>query len=60
MISKIITWLKKKDNYVYVIILLIGIVIATYKYDFLSAIIVFGGLIIFSIILGLLIRLFIK
>jgi hypothetical protein len=53
-------YLKDKKNLPYFIMLIIGIIIATYKYDFLSALIGFGIIILFGIVMGLLIRLFIK
>jgi len=59
MSSKLIFWFKKKDNYIYVLMLIVGIIIASYKYSFISAIIGFGIIILFGILLGFLIRLFI-
>jgi hypothetical protein len=58
--SSMLEYLKDKKNLPYFIMLIIGIIIATYKYDFLSALIGFGIIILFGIVMGLLIRLFIK
>jgi len=55
-----IKYLKDKKNIPYYIMLVLGIAIATYKYSFLGAIIGFGIIILFGIVVGLLIRLFIK
>ncbi len=60
MISKLIAWLKKKDNYIYIIMLTLGVIIATYKYDLLSAIIGFSIIILFGIFLGFIFRRFMK
>ena len=60
MISKIIAWFKKKDNYIFILVLAIGLIVAFYEYGFLPTIIVFGGLIILSYIVGLLLGRFMK
>jgi 4-hydroxybenzoate polyprenyltransferase len=53
-------YLRSRKNIPYIIMLMIGIGIATYKYDFISAIIGFGVVIIFSLIMGYLINKLIK
>ena len=53
-------WVKYKENYPYVIILLVGFAITTYKYNLKTALILFPITILFGIIVGLLIRWFIR
>jgi len=55
-----IKYLTDKKRIPYFIIFIIGFVVGTYEYGFLASTILWGGLIIFSIIIGLLIRYFIK
>jgi membrane protein YdbS with pleckstrin-like domain len=53
-------YFKNKRNIPYIILLIIGIIIGTYKYNFISTIIGFGIIIIFGSIMGLLINKFVK
>jgi len=53
-------YLTDKKNIPYFIIFLIGFTVGTYEYGFIPSIIVFSGLIVFSVVFGLLIRLFTK
>ena len=55
-----IEYLTDKKKIPYLIIFIIGFAVGTYEYGFLASTIVWGGLIIFSIVIGLLIRYFIK
>ncbi len=55
-----IEYFKNKKNIPYFIILIIGIAIGTSKYDFIPTILGFGIIIIFGIIAGLIIRIFIR
>jgi|TARA_B110000967_G_C18851127_1_gene544693 hypothetical protein len=60
MSSKIIDWFKKKDNYIFILIFVIGLIVAFCEYGFLPTIIVFGVLIVLSYIIGILVGRFIK
>ncbi len=60
MKSKIIVWIKDKKNISYVLILILGIVIASFKYSFIPAIIGFGVIVVFGLVTGFIIKTFIK
>jgi|TARA_B110000503_G_scaffold139028_1_gene226452 hypothetical protein len=55
-----IDYLKNKKNIPYLFFLIIGILVGTYKYNFISTLIGFGIIIIFGLIIGFLIKIFVK
>ena len=52
----IFNWLNKKENWFYIFLLVLGIAVATYKYNFLSAVTGFGTIILFGLLCGYLIN----
>ncbi len=60
MKNKIVEWIKNKSNLPYVILFILGITLASYEYSFLSAVIGFGIIILFSLLAGFIINKLIK
>ncbi len=58
--NELINWIKDKKNFPYVIFLVIGVAMASYKYSFVSAVIGFFIIIIFGLIVGFVINRLIK
>ena len=57
--ERIITWLKHKDNYPYVGIVMIGIIISSIKYGFLASFVgIIGFIVVFGIIMALILSRF--
>jgi len=57
---KIIKYITDSENITYVVILIVGIILATYKYGLIAAILAFGIVIVLGLFLGLIISWFYK
>ncbi len=58
--NELAKWISNKKNLPYLILFILGLVIASHKYDFRSAILGFGIIIVFALIIGFIINRLIK
>ena len=60
IINELIKWIGNKRNYPTIIFFALGITLASYKYGFVPAILTFLIIILFSLIVGIIIKSLIK